>query len=104
MSEQFALFWETEITKNPNGSVTLTPTRPLSEMSCKRAALVLGMSVWQVSELFRLGFVKGYKPGAKRKRKDGRGSNARLRLCSESVLRYKQDREREAREWQAMQA
>jgi len=103
MSEQLALFWESEVVKNPNGSVTLTATRPLSHMSRKQAARAIGCSEWDVSRLFRLGYLRGYKPGAFRRRADGRASNAKLRLCSEGVLLYKQAREREAREWQAAQ-
>ena len=75
----------------------LVPRRPLSHMSRKRAAKVIGVSEWTVSDLFRLGLIDGYKPGARVKRKDGKASNAALRLDSESVLRYKQERERMSR-------
>jgi hypothetical protein len=40
--------------------------------------------------------IDGYKPGARVKRKDGRASNAALRLDSESVLKYKAAREAES--------
>jgi hypothetical protein len=103
-TEQLALFWESEVVSNPNGSVTLRATVPLSHMSRKQAARAIGCSEWTVSDLFRLGYLKGYKPGARLlKRADGKASNAKLRLCSESVLSYKQRQERAALEWQAAQ-
>jgi hypothetical protein len=71
----------------------LVAKKPLSVMTTKRAAAVLGVSVWTISDLYRLGLLKGYKPGARVARKDGKKSNASLRLDSESVLRYKQERE-----------
>ena len=99
--QQLLLAWDTEVRNNADGSVTLVPGRPLSDMSAKRAAKILGVSVWTIGDLFRLGLLKGSKPGARVKRKDGRGSNAALRLDSGSVLTYKQDQERAAREWVA---
>jgi len=102
--EQLALVWESEIVRNPNGSVTLTARVPLSHMSRKQAARAIGCSEWTVSDLFRHGYLKGYKPGARVQRKDGRGSNASLRLDSESVLLYKAAQQRAALEWQAAQS
>ena len=53
----------------------------------EEAARAIGCSEWTVSDLFRLGFLKGYKPGARLlQRADGKASNAKLRLCSESDL------------------
>jgi transposase len=91
---QLTLFvWESEVVTRGPGRVEIVAKRPLSHMSCKQAARVLGVSEWTVSDLFRLGLLQGYKPGARMQRKDGKASNAALRLDSESVLRYKQERE-----------
>ncbi len=88
------LIWESEVVTRGPGRVELVARRPLSHMSRKHAAKVLGVSEWTVSDLFRLGLLKGYKPGARvLVRKDGKASNAALRLDSESVLRYKAERE-----------
>lgn len=103
-AQQLTLFWESEVVTNPNGSVTLQATVPLSHMSRKQAARAIGCSEQVITNLFRVGMLKGYKPGGWRVRKDGRASNAKLRLCSESVLRYKQRQEVAAAEWQALQA
>ena len=100
--EQLALFWESEVVANPNGSVTLTARTPLSHMSRKQAARAIGCSERGVSQLFRYGLLEGYKPGGWRKRADGKGSNAKVRLDSGSVLAYKAARVREAKEWQAL--
>lgn len=103
-AEQLGLFWESEVIPQANGSVTLRAVVPLSHMSRAQAARAIGCSEWTVSDLFRLGYLKGYKPGARKlTRSDGKASNAKLRLCSESVLRYKQRQERAAQEWQALQ-
>lgn len=96
--EQLPLFvWESEVVTRGPGRVEIIARRPLSHMSRKQAARVLGVSEWTVSDLFRLGLLEGYKPGARVKRKDGKASNAALRLDSESVLRYKQAREQMSR-------
>lgn len=102
-AEQLSLFWESELTRNPNGSVTLRAVRPLSHMTRAQAARAIGCSEQVITNLFRCDQIKGYKPGGWRTRKDGRASNAKLRLCSESVLRYKQRMERAAAEYQAAQ-
>lgn len=80
------------------GQVRLVARRPLSEMSSRQAARVLGVSQWTVNDLWRAGLLAGYKPGSRGKRKDGKPSNAKLRLDAESVLRYKAEREAEGRE------
>lgn len=93
MAEQLQLLiWESEVTRTAPGSVTLTARRPLSHMSRAQAAKVLGCSEWTVSDLYRAGLLDGYKPGARVPRKDGKASNAALRLDSGSVLEYKQRR------------
>ena len=103
-TEQLALFWQSEVVTNADATVTLRAVVPLSHMSRKQAARAIGCSEWTVSDLFRLGYLKGYKPGARKlTRADGKASNAKLRLCSESVLRYKQRQELAAAEWQAAQ-
>ena len=66
-------------------------------MSAKRAAAVLKLSEWRVQQLWREGYLDGYKPGGAKKRKDGRGSNARLVLDAGSVLAYKQRQQDEAK-------
>lgn len=91
--EQLTLVWESELVPRGDGRMELVPRRPLSHMSRKLAAKVLGVSEWTVSDLFRLGLLDGYKPGARVHRKDGKASNAALRLDSESVLLYKAQRE-----------
>jgi hypothetical protein len=92
-AEQLTLIWESELVAKGDGKMELVAKRPLSVMSTKRAAAVLGVTVWTVGDLYRLGLLKGFKPGARVKRKDGKASNASLRLDSESVLRYKAERE-----------
>jgi hypothetical protein len=101
--EQLALVWESDIVQHPNGSVTLTARVPLSHMSRKQAAKAIGCSERVVSQLYRLGILVGYKPGGWRKRADGKGSNAKVRLDSGSVLAYKAAQVRAAKEWQAAQ-
>lgn len=91
--EQLTLIWESELVPRGGGRMELVAKRALSHMSSKQAARVLGVSEWTVRDLYRLGLIRGYKPGARKLRKDGRPSNAALRLDSESVLRYKQERE-----------
>lgn len=100
-TEQLALFWQTEVVTNADQSVTLRATVPLSHMSRKQAARAIGCPVQLITDLFRHGLLEGYKPGGWRLRKDGKASNAKLRLCSGSVLRYKQRQELAAKEWQA---
>ena len=96
--QQLALIWESEIVPRGDGRVELVARKPLSEMSAKRAARVLGVSTWTVTDLYRLGLIQGRKPGARvLKRKDGKRSNAALMLDSESVLRYKQQRDEMSR-------
>lgn len=93
-AEQLTLVWESELVPKGDGRMELVPKRPLSHMNRKQAAKVLGVSEWTVSDLYRMGLITGYKPGARRVRTDGKRSNAALRLDSESVLRYKQSVER----------
>jgi hypothetical protein len=95
------LIWETDVVRSGDGQVTLRASRPLSQVSAKRAARMLGVSEWTVQKLYRLGLLAGYKPGAAVKRRDGRGSNARLVLDAESVLRYKARQQAEAMREQA---
>jgi hypothetical protein len=98
MAEQLHLLvWESEIESRGDGTATIRARRPLSHMDRKQAAKILGVSEWTISDLYRLGLLEGYKPGARRKRKDGKASNAALRLDSRSVLEYKAAREAESR-------
>jgi hypothetical protein len=79
----------------------LRPKTPLSNMSAWQAAKVLGCSRWTVQSLYQAGLLDGYKPGARVVRKDGRGSNAALRLDSASVLQYKERQQEMARQERA---
>lgn len=91
MAEQMQLLiWESEVTAAGDGRAVVTARKPLSRMSSSQAARLLGCSEWTVRKLYRLGLLTGWKPGAARKRRDGRESNAGLVLDAESVLRYKQ--------------
>lgn len=103
-AKQVQLFWESEVVKNPSGEITVKAIQPVSQMSRKQAAAALGVGIWTISDLFRLGLLSGYKPGARTLvRSDGKASNASLRLNADSVLRYKQRQEQAAKEWQAAQ-
>jgi len=88
-SAKLTLLWESELSKKPNGRFELIAKKPVKDLSCKQAAKILGVSPWTVSDLFRLGLLKGSKPGARRVRSDGKASNAALRLDAESVATYK---------------
>jgi hypothetical protein len=91
MSEQLQLLiWESEVTRTGTGTVTLTARRPLSTMSCAHAAKLLGLGRDRVYDLYQAGLLDGYKPGAIAVRKDGRASNAAVRLDSASVLEYRE--------------
>jgi hypothetical protein len=91
MAEQMQLLvWESEVTQAGENRAVVTARKPLYRMSSGQAAKLLGCSEWTVRKLYRLGLLSGWKPGAARQRKDGRGSNASLVLDAESVLRYKQ--------------
>jgi hypothetical protein len=91
MSEQLQLLiWESEVTRTGAGSVTLTARRPLSTMTTAHAGRVLGLGRDRIYDLWQAGLLDGYKPGAIATRKDGRRSNAALRLDSGSVLEYRE--------------
>ena len=84
------LVWDSEVTRHADGAVTLTPRKPLSRMSPKQAASLLGCTTWTVTRLYREGILSGWKPGSIAKRKDGRASNACIVLDAGSVLAYKE--------------
>jgi excisionase family DNA binding protein len=89
-AEQMTLMiWETSVTSHGNNSAVIA-RKPVFAMTTTQAAKVLRCSAWTVAKLYRNGILSGYKPGAVAKRCDGRKSNARIMLDSESVLRYKQ--------------
>lgn len=91
MAEQLTLcIWESEITRSGDNTVTLTARRPLSRMSTRQAARLLGCSEWTVQKLYRDGILSGWKPGGLKVRKDGKRSNAAVVLDAGSVLEYKQ--------------
>lgn len=95
------LVWESEVVRSGDNQVTLRARKPLSRMSVKRAAGLLGVSEWTVRKLYRMSLLDGWKPGAAVKRGDGRASNAALVLDAESVLRYQERQKAEARREQA---
>ena len=99
--EKQLLVWNTDAVRDDVGAVRLVAKTPLSHMSTKQAAAVLGLSVWTVGDLYRLKLITGFKPGARRPRTDGKASSAALRLDAESVLRYKERQEKAAEGWQA---
>lgn len=89
--EQLTLcIWESEITPAGDGRAVITARKPLSRLSVAQAAKLLGCTEWTVRKLYREGLLSGWKPGAAKRRRDGRASNAALVLDAESVLRYKQ--------------
>lgn len=88
-TEQLALIWDSEIVKDGSGVVRLVAKTPLQDLSVKQAAKILKTSRFNVRKLYRLGLLKGCKPGAAIRRKDKRASNAALVLDSASVLAYK---------------
>ena len=90
------LIWESDVVSTGPGKVEITARRPLSHMSVKQAAKVLGLAEWGVQDLYRMKLLDGFKPGARKVRKEGRASNAALRLDSGSVLEYKALREAES--------
>jgi hypothetical protein len=95
MSQQLTFcLWETSVERAADGSVTLRPRAPLSSMSAGQAGKVLGLGRDRVYDLYKAGLIDGFKPGAIATRRDGRASNAALRLDSASVLEYK-ERQRE---------
>ena len=89
MAEQLLMIWESEITRTGDNTVTCTARKPLSRMSPKQAAKLLGCSPWTVAKLYRAGILSGWKPGGVAIRKDGRKSNAAIVLDAGSVLEYK---------------
>ena len=84
-------FFEADPTRGADGSVTLKPGKVVTECSVKKAAAMLGgVSADTVRRLWHAGLIAGYQPSKPRvsKRRDGRGTNAKLVLCAISVLRY----------------
>jgi hypothetical protein len=89
--------WDTAVERQADGSVKLRPRAPMSVMSAKRAGEILGLGVDRIYDLYQAGLIEGCKPGAMAVRKDGRRSNAALRLDSASVLEYKERQRENAR-------
>ncbi len=99
--EIMEIFWKTEVIHEPDGAVTLKAILPLFHMSRRQAAKALGCSESTITDLYRLGLLKGFKPGARTiERVDGKGSNAALRLFCDSVLEYKKRQEKASIDWQ----
>ena len=93
MAQQLQLLiWESEVTPAGDGRAVVTARKPLYRMTAKEAAKVLNCSEWVVTKAYRAGLISGWKPGAIKTRKDGRGSNAALVLDAGSVLAYKESR------------
>ncbi len=91
-TERQLLIWDSEVTREADGSAKVVARKPLLRMSIKQAARLLGCPRDTVERLYRRGIIGGWKPGENPKtgRKDGRGSNAKVVLDAESVLRHKQ--------------
>jgi hypothetical protein len=86
---QLCLIWDSEVCER-DGKREVVARRPLDHVSTKQAAKLLGVTEWTISRLYRLGFLMGFKPGAVvLKRRDGKPSNAPLRIYAESLLAYK---------------
>lgn len=87
------LLWETEVRSGADGTAQVLARRPVLECDVDRARIYLGgkevVSRRQVWRLYQLGKITGYKPGAVARRTDGRGSNAKLVLSVESIMRYR---------------
>jgi hypothetical protein len=91
--DELPLFvWATEVRQTGDGRAELVARKPVRDLSVKKAAEIIGCPREVVWRIFRAGLITGSKPGAIAVRKDGRGSNAALRLDAESVLRYKESR------------
>jgi len=89
MTSQQLLIWDSEVISEGPGRARVVARKPLSEMSVKQTARLLGVSEWTVNDLCRLGILKSWKPGSRRTRSDGKPSNAKRRIDTESVLSYK---------------
>lgn len=89
-SQQQVLIWESEVTRTGDNSVSVTAKKPIDTMTSGQAAKLLGLGTARVYDLYRAGLITGYKPGAMAVRKDGRRSNASIRLDTASVLEYRQ--------------
>jgi hypothetical protein len=88
------LLWESDISTGGDGRATVTARRLVKDCSVAKARAILGLpkeSVAVVYRLYRAGVLKGSKPGAIAKRKDGKTSNAKLILDMESVLQYREE-------------
>lgn len=94
------LLFETEVRKDDSGAVSLVPGKVIVECSVERArALLGGVSSQTVLRLWRSGLINGYQPslGRVKKRNDGRRTNAKVILCAESILRYREAMQAKAR-------
>lgn len=89
--ERQLLMWDSEITREPDGSARVVARKPLHRMSIKKAAEVLGCNPQTISRLYQQGILGGWKPGENpgHTRKDGRKSNAKVVLDAGSVLMHK---------------
>jgi hypothetical protein len=88
MAEQL-LIWESDVSMDGQNRAVVTARKPVFAMDVHQAAKVLRCSTRVVARLYRDGILSGYKAGASKKRRDGKKSNAKISLDSESVLRYK---------------
>jgi hypothetical protein len=83
------LVWESDVSTDGQNRAVVTARKPVFAMDVAQAAKVLRCSTRVVSRLYREGVLSGYKAGGSRKRADGRKSNAKIALDSDSVLKYK---------------
>lgn len=88
-SKPQVMIWESVVTRTGSNAVSITAQKPLDTMTCAQAGKVLGLGLCRVYDLYRAGLITGYKPGAVAVRKDGRASNAAVRLDTASVLAYR---------------
>ena len=65
-SKRNPLVWESDVIRLPNGRVELVAREPMKNISAKQAAKLLGVSTWTVTDLYRLGLLDGFKPGARK--------------------------------------
>jgi len=97
-AEQLTLIWSSELVREGENTVRLVARKPQKWISAREAAGVLGCEVWTVWRIYNQGFITGFKPGGGNVRRDGKSSNAPLKLDAESILKYKARQERIARE------
>lgn len=90
--------WETTVSRGADGHARLEPVAPVATLSVPEAGNLMGLGRDRVRRLYQEGHLEGWKPGGGAIRRDGKASNARLRLDAASVLRYISRQRRLARQ------